>query len=83
MRVHRPELHARPSDSALVLTDLERLLSNLPTDQREVLVLHQMHGFSYAEIAEITGATEVGVKQKAYRALKALKSHTEDGTPRS
>ena len=81
LQVHTPELpHARPSDSMLVQTDLEHLLSTLPPEQREVLVLHRMHGFSYTEIAEMTGATEVGVKQKAYRALKTLKSHAEDGT---
>lgn len=83
LQVHPPELpRARHADSLLVQTDLERLLSILPPEQREVLVLHQMHGFSYKEIAEMTGATEVGVKQKAFRALKSLKSHAEDGTPR-
>lgn len=84
LQVHHPELpRARPSDSMQVQTDLDRLLSTLPPEQREVLLLHRMHGFSYTEIAEMTGATEVAVKQKAYRALKALKSHAEAGTPRS
>jgi RNA polymerase sigma-70 factor (ECF subfamily) len=66
-----------------VQSDLERLLSTLPTEQREVLLLHQMQGFSYAQIAEMTGATEVGVKQKAYRALKTLKSQAKKGTAQS
>lgn len=84
LRVHRLELaRAKPSDTMLVQADLERLLSTLPPEQREVLVLHWMHGFSHAEIAEMTGATEAGVKQKAYRALKVLRSHAEDRAPRS
>ncbi len=50
-----------------------RILGALPRDQREVLLLHRYHGFSYAEIAEMTGSTETAIKQKAYRALIHLR----------
>ena len=35
-----------------------RILGALPRDQREVLLLHRYHDFSYAEIAKMTGSTE-------------------------
>ena len=54
--------------------ELIRLLATLPADQREILLLHRYHGFSYAEIAVMTSSTEAAVKQKAYRALLALRS---------
>ncbi len=54
--------------------ELERYLSRLPPEQREVLLLHRYHGFAYEEIAVMTGSTEAAVKQKAYRALQALRS---------
>ena len=52
-------------------------------DQREVVVLHRLYGFSQVEIAAILGGTEAGVRQKLYRALKALRARvaaTEEGT---
>jgi len=58
----------------LVRTDVDRLLMGLPIDQREVLVLHRLYGFSQAEIAEMLGGTEASVRQKSYRALKALRT---------
>lgn len=53
--------------------EIERLLGALPRGQREAVLLSKHHGFSYAEIAEMTGGTEAAVKQKVYRALKALR----------
>ncbi len=54
--------------------ELERYLSRLPPEQREVLLLHRYHGFAYEEVAAMTGSTEAAVKQKAYRALKTLRA---------
>ena len=53
---------------------LERYLSRLSPEQREVLLLHRYHGFPYEEIAKMTGSTVAAVKQKAYRALKILRA---------
>ena len=58
--------------------ELTQLLAGLPADQREILLLHRYAGFSYAEIAEMTSSTAPAVKQKAYRALSALRSTRED-----
>lgn len=52
---------------------LARLLSQLPEEQREVLLLHRYQGLSYVEIAELTESSEAGVKQRAYRALCRLR----------
>lgn len=67
---------APPDESMLHRSDLDRLLAVLLPEQREVLVLHFLHGFSYTEIGRITGAGESAAKQKAYRGLKALRSTT-------
>lgn len=56
--------------------ELRRLLGRLTDGQREALLLSKYEGFSYREVAEITGSTEAAVKQKVYRALKRLR---EDG----
>lgn len=50
-----------------------RALQKLPDTQREVILLNKFFGFSYAEIAEMTGSTEAAVKQKAYRGYTALR----------
>ena len=60
--------------ATLARTDVNRLLMGLPADQREVLVLHRLHGFSHSEIAAMVGTTEAGVRQKSYRALKTLRA---------
>ena len=83
LQANPPELPATAqSGSSLARADLERLLSTLPPEQREVLVLHRIYGFSHGEIADMIGVSEAGVKQKAYRALKTLRSLVTEGTAR-
>lgn len=53
--------------------ELRRLLDRLTEEQREALLLSKYEGFSYREVAEITGSTEAAVKQTVYRALKKLR----------
>ena len=68
--------------ATLARADVETLLMVLPVEQREVLVLHRLHGFSHSEIAEMLGSTVAGVRQKSYRALKTLRNRvgaTEEG----
>lgn len=61
-------------DRILRRQELQRLLSTLPAGQREALLLSKYEGFSYREIAEMTGSTEAAVKQKVYRALRRLRA---------
>ncbi|HLP18513.1 MAG TPA: sigma factor-like helix-turn-helix DNA-binding protein, partial [Bacteroidota bacterium] len=39
----------------IVWTELREALDELPEEQREVFVLHELEGKSFKEIAEITG----------------------------
>jgi RNA polymerase sigma-70 factor (ECF subfamily) len=52
---------------------LERALSRLEPEAREVILLFKFQGFSHAEIAQVAGCSEGAVKLRVFRAMKALK----------
>ena len=54
---------------------LNQGVTKLPSDQRSVLMLRDYEGYSYKEIAEITGLTEAQVKVYIYRARVFLKEY--------
>ena len=54
---------------------LKRAVRNLPDDQRAVVMLRDYEGYSYREIAEITGLSESQVKVYIYRARVYLKGY--------
>ena len=54
---------------------LERAVQNLPEDQKAVVMLRDYEGYSYREIAEITGLSESQVKVYIYRARVYLKAY--------
>jgi RNA polymerase sigma-70 factor (ECF subfamily) len=54
--------------------DWEQLLSELPTSQKEVLLLMKVEGRSIEEVAAATGSTVGSVKQKAHRAYTKLRA---------
>lgn len=57
-------------------------LARLPEDQREAVELFWLSGLSYAEIAQIVGATEGAVRVRAHRGyvrLRALLSNEPEG----
>jgi RNA polymerase sigma factor (sigma-70 family) len=60
-------------------SDLQELLheaiSKLPEDQRSVILLRDYEGYSYIDIAEITGLNESQVKVYIYRARLFLKNY--------
>jgi RNA polymerase sigma-70 factor, ECF subfamily len=49
-------------------------LNQLPLDYREAIVLYEYDGYSYQEIADITGATIATIKIRIYRARKMLRA---------
>lgn len=53
---------------------LERAVGNLPEDQRAVVMLRDYEGYTYKEIADITGLSESQVKVYIYRARVYLKN---------
>ena len=66
-----------PLQTAVTRDEIARLLRSLSPGQRETLLLHRYEGFSYQEIAKMTGSTTAAVKQQAYRALLTLRSQSK------
>ncbi|MFH0989164.1 MAG: RNA polymerase sigma factor [bacterium] len=54
---------------------LQLLLDSLLPKYREVLILCEYEGMSYAEIAVVTGDTESSVKSRVFKARRALIKH--------
>ena len=53
--------------------DLERAIASLPEGAREVLVLHDIEGYRYREIAEMTAIAEGTVKSQLNRARRLVR----------
>jgi RNA polymerase sigma-70 factor (ECF subfamily) len=51
---------------------VQRLLQNLKSEYREVILLREYEQLSYSQIAEVTGDTETSVKSRLFKARKAL-----------
>lgn len=60
------------NDNIDAMIDLERGLRNLNVSQREILLLHALHGFSYAEISAQLDIPPGTVMSRLARARKAL-----------
>ena len=54
--------------------DLERAIAALPEGARDVYVLHDMHGYTHREIAELLGIVEGTSKSQLNRARFLLRS---------
>jgi len=54
---------------------IEKAVSKLPEDQRSVIMLRDYEGYSYEEIAGITGLTESQVKVYIFRGRMFLKNY--------
>ena len=52
---------------------LRSALGELSADHREVVVLHEVEGLTYGEIAEIVGVPEGTVKSRLYHAFRNLR----------
>jgi RNA polymerase sigma-70 factor (ECF subfamily) len=60
-------------DQRVLATALERALTALPDEQREILVMRHRLGLSHAEIVEALGVPSGTVKSRIARALSALR----------
>ena len=58
------------------LLALQKALGRLPAEQREAVLLREVEGLSYAEIALATGVTEGTVKSRIARGREALVADT-------
>ena len=57
---------------------LERTLSTLPPQHREVFLLVREHGLSLAQAAEVLGITQIAVKMRVHRAYEGLRTAFDD-----
>lgn len=74
-----PEVPIPPAVAKLGDRNLVRkLLVGLPRPAQEVLVLHHMLGFSFAEIGNIMGISAGAAKVRAHRALKILRTQIDE-----
>lgn len=72
IRSDRLESNTITADSANRL-DLLSALGRLPVRYKSLILLKDYYGFSYVEIAEITGSTESSVKVSIFRARSKFK----------
>ena len=64
-------LFARPT-SPDERMDLDRAINRLPAGARTVFVLHDIHGYSHDEIAQMTGIAAGTARAQLFRARRAL-----------
>ena len=57
-----------------VAEGIERALLELPFEQRQVIVLSDVHGYHYEEIARMTGANVGTVKSRIHRGRERLRA---------
>lgn len=96
VRLRRWHLRAQPLDDQmpddaidpLIATSthadvarVHRALATLPAMQRETFLLHHVEGFSYEEIAQITGVGVSACKMRAKRAMDAVRELLREDTP--
>jgi RNA polymerase sigma-70 factor (ECF subfamily) len=70
-----PSQQAVRREQAVLLADA---LQNLPDDYREVIILRQLEGLSFPDVARQMGRTEDSVKNVWLRALARLRHTLED-----
>ncbi len=61
-------------DQPALAAAVERAIEQLPTDQREVVVMRHRLGMSHAEIVDALGVPEGTVKSRLARALEAMRT---------
>jgi len=59
------------------LSMVMRLLESLPPNQKEIIHLRDVEGYTYKEISEITGLSESQVKVNLFRARQKFKEQLE------
>ena len=65
-------------DDARALVDADQVrhaLRDVPADQREALLMHHVHGWSFAEIAARLGIRVNAAKTRAFRGVRRMRDH--------
>jgi RNA polymerase sigma factor (sigma-70 family) len=68
-----------PDEDAPTADDIRRGLSHLAFNQRAALVMRELEGRSYAEIAEVLDVSTSAVETLIFRARRALREQLEGG----
>jgi RNA polymerase sigma-70 factor (ECF subfamily) len=71
-----------PDDIVARESEVERVrlgLKSLPDDQRDVLILRFIEGYSHADTSQVLGKSVVAVRQIQVRALRALREVMREG----
>jgi RNA polymerase sigma-70 factor (ECF subfamily) len=68
-----------PDDDAPSAQDIRRALDHLAFNQRAALVMRELEGRSYTEIAEILGLSVSAIETLIFRARRALREQLEGG----
>ena len=69
-----PEIEVRPEAARKVdALDLERAIANLPQGYREVLILHDIEGYTHVEIGQFLGIESGTSKSQLSRARRAMR----------
>ena len=68
-----PLRRGAPESGPALSMDLERAIAALPPGARKVFVLHDVHGYTHEEIAEMLGVTSGGCKAQLHRARMLLR----------
>ena len=66
-----------PEDDGPTATDVRRGLRRLPFDQRAALIMREVEGRGYTELADIFGVTVSDVETLLFRARRALREELE------
>jgi RNA polymerase sigma-70 factor, ECF subfamily len=70
---------AMVEEDAISAEDIRRALGHLAFNQRAALVMRELEGRSYQEIAEILGLSVSAVETLIFRARRALREQLEEG----
>ena len=68
-----------PESAVCAKATLHAVLKNLSEEHREVVLLHEIEGLTYAEIAEITDVPEGTVKSRLHHAFTNLRQELLGG----
>ncbi len=80
LQEYLPGISVPPEQSdGLVLREVAQSVQRLPDEQKQILLLIGLEGFSYEEAAQITGVPEGTVKSRLSRARRKLRKMLENG----
>jgi RNA polymerase sigma-70 factor (ECF subfamily) len=75
LETDRHDTHAEGKSYTGLQEILEEAVNRLPADQRSVILLRDYEGYSYEEIASLTGLSESQVKVYIFRGRMFLKNY--------